>query len=162
MYINTGDDMKKILKGVFVPVVIAILFGYVAGRYVFREYKDNLYNELSSSRLYLVENGEYDTIDLMREENSRNNYVYYKDNNKYKTVIGITKKYDNIDKIKSLYSDNLKVYEYYVSKDIVNDKQDEYDDKLKEANDLKEVREVVDNILELYRNDDNIRLIAIN
>ena len=162
MYINTGDDMKKILKGVFVPVVIAILFGYVVGRYVFREYKDNLYNELSSSRLYLIENGEYDTIDLMREENSRNNYVYYKDNNKYKTVIGITKKYDNIDKIKSLYSDNLKVYEYYVSKDIVNDKQDEYDDKLKEANDLKEVREVVDNILELYRNDDNIRLIAIN
>ena len=154
--------MKRILKGVFVPVVVAVIFGCIAGRYVFREYRTNLYNELSSSRLYLVENGEYDTIDTMREENNKNNYVYYKDNDKYKTVIGITKYFDNVDKIKKLYSDDLKVYEYYVSKDKVNKKQDEYDLKLKNTDDIKEVREVVDNILELYRNDDNIRLIAIN
>ena len=154
--------MKRILKGVFVPVVVAVIFGCIAGRYVFREYRTNLYNELSSSRLYLVENGEYDTIDMMREENNKNNYVYYKDNDKYKTVIGITKYFDNVDKIKKLYSDDLKVYEYYVSKDKVNKKQDEYDLKLKNTDDIKEVREVVDNILELYRNDDNIRLIAIN
>ena len=154
--------MKKIIKGVFIPVLGAIVLGFIFGKYVFKTYKDNLYSELSSSRLYLVENGEYDNIDTMREENSTNNYVYYKDNNKYKSVVGITRKYDNIDKIRELYSDNLKIYEYYVPIDKVDSKQDEYDKELTNANNLKEVKEVVDNILELYKDDDSIRLIQVN
>ena len=140
----------------------AIIIGFIFGKYVFKTYKDSLYSELSSSRLYLVENGEYDNIDTMREENSTNNYVYYKDNNKYKSVVGITRKYDNIDKIKELYSDNLKIYEYYVPVDKLDSKQDEYDKELTNANNLKEVKEVVDNILELYKDDDSIRLIQVN
>ena len=140
----------------------AIIIGFIFGKYVFKTYKDSLYSELSSSRLYLVENGEYDNIDTMREENSTNNYVYYKDNNKYKSVVGITRKYDNIDKIKELYSDNLKIYEYYVPVDKLDSKQDEYDNKLTNANNLKEVKEVVDNILELYKDNDSIRLIQVN
>ena len=154
--------MKKIIKGVFIPVLGAIILGFIFGKYVFKTYKDSLYSELSSSRLYLVENGEYDNIDTMREENSTNNYVYYKDNDKYKSVVGITRKYDNIDKIKELYSDNLKIYEYYVPVDKLDSKQDEYDNKLTNANNLKEVKEVVDNILELYKDDDSIRLIQVN
>ena len=153
--------MKKILKGIFVPVFMAILVGFVGGRFVYRTYRDNLYDRFSSSRLYLIEKGEYDSIDLMREENSGNNYVYYKDNDKYKTVVGITKKFDNVDKIKKLYSDNLSVMEYYVANDIIDSKQQEYDDELAQASDIQEVREVVDNILNLYRSDDNIRLIQM-
>lgn len=154
--------MKKILKGIFVPVFMAILVGFVGGRFVYRTYRDNLYDRFSSSRLYLIEKGEYDSIDLMREENSGNNYVYYKDNDKYKTVVGITKKFDNVDKIKKLYSDNLSVMEYYVANDIIDSKQQEYDDELAQASDIQEVREVVDNILNLYRSDDNIRLIQMD
>lgn len=154
--------MKKIIKGVFIPVLGAIILGFIFGKYVFKTYKDSLYSELSSSRLYLVENGEYDNIDTMREENSTNNYVYYKDNDKYKSVVGITRKYDNIDKIKELYSDNLKIYEYYVPVDKLDSKQDEYDNILTNANNLKEVKEVVDNILELYKDNDSIRLIQVN
>ena len=75
--IHTGDKMKKILKGIFVPVFMAILVGFVGGRFVYKTYRDNLYDRFSSSRLYLIEKGEYDSIDLMREENSGNNYVYY-------------------------------------------------------------------------------------
>lgn len=153
--------MKKILKGIFVPVFMAILVGFVGGRFVYKTYRDNLYDRFSSSRLYLIEKGEYDSIDLMREENSGNNYVYYKDNDKYKTVVGITKKFDNVDKIKKLYSDNLSVMEYYVANDIIDSKQQEYDDELAQASDIQEVREVVDNILNLYRSDDNIRLIQM-
>ena len=95
----------------------------------------------------------------MREENSGNNYVYYKDDDGYKTVVGITKNEDNINKIKSLYSDTVRVEEYYISNDMLNDKQDEYDLLLSNTDDLYEVREVVDNILNLYREEDTIRLI---
>ena len=154
--------MKKIIRSIFIPVFIAILCGYIGGKFVYKTYKDNLYDSLNSSRLYLIENGEYDDINIMREENSNNNYVYYKDNNKYKSVVGITKDYKNIDKIKSLYTDNLYVLEYYLSNDILDSKQDEYERELNNANDIHEIKEAVDNILSLYRNDDSIRLIAVN
>lgn len=154
--------MKKIIKSIMFPIFIAVLFGFIGGRFVYKTYKDNLYDSLSSSRLYLIENGTYDSIDNMREENSTNNYIYYKDNNKYKTVVGITNNYDNIAKIKSLYSDNLAVEEYYIETNSVDTRQLEYEKILSSTNDLKEVKEAVDNILNLYRSDDTIRLIAIN
>ena len=154
--------MKKIIKGILVPIVVAILLGFLSGRIVYKTYKDNLYNNLTSSRLYLLENGIYDSIDNMREENSTNNYIYYKDSDKYKTVVGITSNYDNIDKIKKLYNDELAVEEYYIETNSVDTKQLEYEKILSSTNDLKEVKEAVDNILNLYRSDDTIKLISIN
>jgi len=153
---------NKIFKNVFIPLIISVLFGYVSGKFVYKTYSDEVHNNLKSSRLYLVQNGEYETYDNMREENSGNNYIYYRDNDKYKTVIGITRDYGNIDKIKSLYSDNLEVTEYYVSSDLLDMKQEEYDILLSQAKDVYEVKEVVDNILNLYRSDDSIRLVSIN
>lgn len=157
-----GDKVKKIIKGILGPVLLAIMIGFVLGRYAFKMYKNDLYHELSSSKLYLLENGEYNSIDEMREKNNKNNYVYYKDNDKYKTVVGITNNYNNIDKIKRLYSDKLEVYEYYVSDDLLDRRQLEYDSELSKTDNLEEVKEVVDNILELYRDNDNIRLIQVN
>ena len=154
--------MRRIVREVLVPVVISIVLGYVCGKYVYGIYNDNISKSLSSSRLYLVENGEYDSIDSMREDNSRNNYVYYVDDNKYKSVIGITKNYDSIKKIESLYDDELSVLEYYIENDMIDSKQDLYEEELMEANDLKDVKEAVDNILNLYRSDDSIKLIMVN
>lgn len=154
--------MKKIVRSIFIPIIIAILFGLISGRFVYRTYKDNLYNNLTSSRLYLLENGIYDSVENMREENSTNNYIYYKDNEKYKTVIGITNNYNNIDKIKKLYNDNISIEEYYIGSNNLDSRQIEYEKILSSTNDLKEVKEAVDNILNLYRSDDNIKLISIN
>lgn len=153
--------MKKIIKGVFVPMVVAILCGFVCGKFVYKTYKDDLYGGLRSSKLYLIQNGQYLTYDDMRVDNNSNNYVYYKDDDGYKTVIGITSNEENIDKIKSLYSDDLVVLEYFVSNDKIDSKQEEYDDILYNTNDIYEVKEVVDNILNLYRSDDSIKLVSI-
>lgn len=154
--------MKKIVRSIFIPIIIAVLFGLISGRFVYRTYKDNLYNNLTSSRLYLLENGIYDSVENMREENITNNYIYYKDNDKYKTVIGITNNYNNIDKIKKLYNDNISIEEYYIGSNNLDSRQIEYEKILSSTNDLKEVKEAVDNILNLYRSDDNIKLISIN
>lgn len=154
--------MKKMIKGIIVPVLLAIIIGFILGKYVFNNYKDNLYHELSSSKLYLLQSGEYDSIESMREANNKGSYVYFKDNNKYKTVVGITKNYDSIDKIKELYSDNLLVKECYVPNGVLKSKQDEYEILLRKTNDIREVREAVDNILNLYRGGDNIKLIMVN
>ncbi|MCI6847888.1 MAG: hypothetical protein MR835_03480 [Erysipelotrichaceae bacterium] len=154
--------MRKKVLGIIIPVIISIIFGYVCGKFVYKTYRDNLYDNLKSKRLYLVQKGKYDSYDEMREDNNGNNYVYYKDEDGYKTVVGITMYYDNVDKIKKLYSDKLEVSEYYVSNDFFNNKQNEYDDELMNTNDIYEVKEVVDNILNLYRSDDSIKLISIN
>ena len=113
--------MKKIIMGVGGPLLIAILIGFILGKYAYRVYKNNLYDTLRSSRLYLVEKGTYDDIDAMRKDNSGTNYVYYRDSDKYKMVVGITKDYDNVKKIKSLYDGKLSVMEYYVANEIIND-----------------------------------------
>ena len=151
--------MKKIIKGFLMPLVVSMICGFVCGKLVYSEYVDDVENRLSSSKIYLIENGTYLTYDNMREENNGNNYVYYRDDDGYKTVVGITKNYDNVDKIQSLYSDKVKVEEYYISNDMVIDKQDEYDLMLSSTDNLYEVREVVDNILNLYREDDTIKLV---
>ena len=147
------------MKGFLIPLVVSMVFGFVCGKLVYSVYGDDVENRLSSSKLYLIENGEYLTYDNMREENSGNNYVYYKDDEGYKTVIGITKDEENIDKIKSLYSDSVKVEEYYISSDMLNEKQNEYDIQLSNTSDVYEVKEVVDNILNLYREEDTIKLV---
>ena len=159
LYHYYGDDMKKIFRGVLVPLVISIMFGFICGKLVYKVYDEELENKLSSSKLYLIENGQYLTYDSMREENNGNNYVYYKDEDGYKTVIGITRDENNIDKIKSLYSDKMNVEEYYVSNELLNDKQDEYDEILNNTDDVYKVKEVVDNILNLYREKDTIKLV---
>ena len=138
-----------------------MIVGFICGKLVYSVYGDDVENKLSSSKLYLVQNGKYLTYDNMREENNGNNYVYYKDEEGYKTVIGITKNEDNIEKIKSLYNDSVKVEEYYVSSELLNDKQNEYDLMLANTDDVYEVKEVVDNILNLYREDDTIRLVLV-
>lgn len=147
------------MKGFFIPLVLSMIFGFVCGKLVYSVYGEDVENRLSSSKIYLVENGKYLTYDMMREENNGNNYVYYKDDEGYKTVVGITKNEDNINKIKSLYSDNVKIEEYYISSDLVNDKQNEYDIMLSNTDDVYEVKEVVDNILNLYREEDTIKLV---
>lgn len=162
VYNGIGDLMRKKVLGIIIPVIISIIFGYVCGKFVYKTYRDNLYDNLKSKRLYLIQKGKYDSYDEMREDNNGNNYVYYQDEDGYKTVVGITMYYDNVDKIKKLYSDKLEVSEYYVSNDFFNNKQNEYDDELTNTNDIYEVKEVVDNILNLYRSDDSIKLISIN
>ena len=153
--------MKKRILGLLIPIIVAVICGYVCGKFVYKTYKDSIYGDLRSSRIYLIESGKYDSYEEMREENDSNNYVYYVDDEGYKTVVGITKEYENVDKIKKIYSDNLYVDEYYIPIEYMNSKQDEYDNILKQKDDVYEIKEVVDNILNLYRSDDSIKLISL-
>lgn len=144
------------------PFIGAMIIGMLCGRLVYSTYKDNIYGDLKTSRLYLVQKGRYDDYNEMRTDNNGNNYVYYQDDEGYKTVVGITKNYDNVSKIKSLYGDDLSVSIYYLPTESLDSRQDEYDNMLYNVEDIQEVREVVDNILNLYQSDDSIRLVSLN
>lgn len=160
-YYFNGDKMKKIVKSIMVPVIMSMLFGFVCGKYIYSIYKDDIQDKFNSSLVYLLEGDTYLTYDGMRKENGSENYVYYVDDKGYKTVFGITKDKDNVNKINDLYNDGLNVFEYYVSNDKLNDKQEEYDTLLKNSR-PEDMKKVLNNILDMYKEDDTIRLVLID
>jgi len=151
--------MKQIIKSILIPLIFSTICGFITARLVFNIYQDDLSARFSSSKIYLIQNGEYDSYEEMRKSNLGTSYVYYEDNEKYKSVVGITQKADNISKIKKIYSDELIVEEYYVGPDVLNNKQTDYDKQLASIEDPKEVQELVNEIINLYKVDDTIRLI---
>ena len=140
--------MKKKILSLLIPIISAVICGYVMGKFVYNNYQNDITGDLRSSKIYLVENGTYDSYEKMREENNQNNYVYYVDDEGYKTVVGITR--------------DLYVDEYYIPREYMDSKQEEYDRELNDTEDVYEIKEVVDNILNLYRKEDSIKLISIN
>lgn len=151
--------MKKKIRDFLWPLGLSILCGFILGRYYFNTYRNSLERDLTSKKLYLIESGEYDTFNDMRNNNT-NSYVYYKDNNKYKSVVGITSNYDNVEKIKKLYDGE--VSEYFIASDKIDSKQEEYDMELASTDDIESVKEIIDNILNLYKSDDEIKLVGID
>ena len=87
--------------------------------------------------------------------------IYYIDNNQYKSIVGITKNENNIEKIKKLYNTDLKVKEFYIEEKEINEKQDEFDQKLSNSTKEEDTRKLLDDIINLYKEDDNMRLISI-
>lgn len=154
--------MKKVFKGIFIPLMLSVLFGFVCGKFVYGIYRDDIGDKFNSSLVYLLEGKTYLTYDGMRRENVTGNYVYYVDDNGYKTVFGITKNIDNVEKIKSLYENDLDVLEYYVSNEKISNKQDEYDNLLKDSEGKDKIRIVVNDILNMYKEDDTVRLVLID
>lgn len=141
------------------PMILATIFGFISARLVFSIYQEEVVDYLSSSKIYLLKNGEYDTYEEMRMQNLGNSYVYYEDEQKYKSIVGITKEKSNISKIQDIYPINLEVEEYYINTDLLNNQQTSYDNQLSKASNPKEVREVVNNIINLYQKDKTIQLI---
>ena len=91
-----------------------------------------------------------------------NNYVYYEDEDGlYKSIIGITENYGNIEKIKNSYGKDVIVSEYYSKDANLNNKIKEYDEKLASIEDKNEIQKTVLEMLTLYKDNDNSTLIKI-
>lgn len=151
--------MKNKIKNILIPLIISIILGIISAKSIYKIYEEDIETRLTSSKIYLLENGSYKNYDDMRKENIKNSYVYYKDKDLYKSVIGITKDKDNIEKIKTIFDDSIVIEEYYISNDIINNKQKEYDEILKKAQNTKEATKIINDIIELYKENNSINLI---
>ena len=153
--------MKNIIKKVFTPIIMGVILGSICAKIAYKIYSDDLENKFSTKKVYILEYGTYNTFDNMKEDNNQNNYIYYIDNNQYKSIVGITKNENNIEKIKKLYNTDLKVKEFYIEEKEINEKQDEFDQKLSNSTKEEDTRKLLDDIINLYKEDDNMRLISI-
>lgn len=143
-------------------MIISIILGGVCGKLIYKIYKEDIENSFKSEKVYLLQSGAYKNYESMKADNSERNYLYYIDENMYKSVIGITKKYDNVNKIKEIYPNDLVIKEYYLSNDKISIKQDEYDKLLSEENNVEKEWDIINNIINLYKNNEETKLVFIN
>ena len=153
--------MKERLKKIFIPIFLSVICGSICGRLLFSIYEEKASDTLSSNVIYMLIDSSYDDYDSMKAS-SLGNYIYYEDNGKYNAVIGITKNKENIKKIEKIYNKELNIKEYLLSdKDIIN-KINEYDKEIESSKDDAEIKKVVLEMLELYKERDDAKMVKIS
>lgn len=153
--------MKERLKKIFMPIFLSVICGAVCGRLLFSIYEEKTVGILDSNLIYLLEDSSYEDYDSMKAS-SLNNYIYYKDEGKYNAVIGITRNKDNIKKIEDIYSKELTIKKYLLSDEEIINKIKDYDKKIEKSDNPEEIKEVVLEMLELYKARDDIKMVKIS
>ena len=95
----------------------------------------------------MLEDASYKDYDTMKASTLSANYIYYKEDNKYNTVLAITKE--------------LKVVKYLLSNEEVNNKIEEYDIKIKNTSDKEEIKNIIEEVINIYKGEDNIKISKI-
>ena len=146
--------LKKLFK-VVLPIFLAVLFGCFSAKIVFSNYDNKIPTTINGKKVYLIQSGAYSNYDNMVKNTLVNNYIYYQDDDGlYKSVIGITENQDNIEKIKSTYKGNVIITEYYSTNQNLNTKLHEYDLLLSKTTDNNELKKIILQMLELYKDND--------
>ena len=153
--------MKRKLIKLFIPIFLSVICGAVCGRMVYSIYDKKLDEDINKQTIYLVQAGAYSTYDNMVNSTLMSNYVYYEDDGMYKSIIGVTEDYSNIEKIKNTYNETVYVTEYYSLDIELNKKIKEYDNKMKMTSNEEEIKKIVLEMLKLYK-DNNTTLLEIS
>ena len=145
--------MIKKLKKVFIPIFLSIIFGCVSANAVYKIYDKKINDDLNGEKLYLIQTGAYSSYDSMVNSTLLSNYVYYEDEDGlYKSIVGITKDKENVDKIKNTYKEEVLVSEYYSKDKSLNKKIDNYDKELKKTLNEEDIKKIVSETLKIYKN----------
>ncbi len=154
--------MKKKLKKIFIPIFLSVICGFICGRLVFGIYEDKGNKILTSSMVYLLEDSSYDNYDEMKASTLNSNYVYYEENGKYNTVIGMTKNKNNIEKVRKAYNKELVVSEYLLDNKEINDKISELDKKMEKTEDNDVIRDLSLEIINIYKSREDVKMAKIS
>jgi len=154
--------MKETLKKAMIPIFLSIICGSFCGRVVYKIYLGDSKLAYDGNLIYLVQSGAYSTYDNMRTSTIGYDYVYYEEDNLFKTVIGVTKNKENIEKIRNIYNGDILISEYYIEDSVLNSKIIEYDNLLLKEDDNSKIKEIVIEMLNLYKGGNDIKLIKIS
>lgn len=154
--------MKKKIKQIVVPIFLSVLCGFICGRLMFSIYEEKGKNILELNTIYLLKDNSYNDYDSMKASSLSNNYIYYEDEGKYNTIIAITKNKDNIDKIKKAYNKELTIMEYLLKDEEMNNKLEAYDLELTKAQKDEDIKEVINKMINVYKDKEDVKMIKIS
>ena len=145
--------MKKKIKQIVVPIFLSVLCGFICGRLMFSIYEEKGKNILELNTIYLLKDNSYNDYDSMKASSLSNNYIYYEDEGKYNTIIAITKNKDNIE---------LTIMEYLLKDEEMNNKLEAYDLELTKAQKDEDIKEVINKMINVYKDKEDVKMIKIS
>lgn len=154
--------MKERIKKIVAPIFLSVLCGFICGRLVYSIYEDKTSGVLLANKVYLIEDESYEDYNTMKSSSPLSNYVYYEDDGKYKTVVGMTRRENNIDKIKKVYNREVTVTEYLINNEVVNNMIDEYDSRIDSTDNLEEIKTIVLEMINIYKEQEDVKMIKIS
>lgn len=150
------------LKKIVVPIFLSVFCGFVCGRLMFSIYEDKGSNVLNSNVIYLLQDSSYSDYETMKASGVSANYIYYEEDGKYNMVVAMTKNKNNIEKIKEVYGKDLKVTEYLLGDDSINDMIDEYDIKLGSTTGGEEIKKIIIDMINIYKDREDVKMAKIS
>ena len=154
--------MKSKLKKIVIPIFLAVFCGFLCGRLMFNIYEEKGSSTLTSNVIYLLLDTSYNNYDEMKASTISSNYIYYEDKGKYNVVVALTKNYDNITKIEKVYNKELKVSKYLINDKGLVTTLEEYDKKLNNSNDNEEIKKIIIDMINIYKDKEDIKMAKIS
>lgn len=104
-------------KNFWIPLIVAIVLGFVSAQIVYSTYRNNLSS--SSYNAYLLQIASFENFDSISSDMKDNaDYLIVNENNMYNVYVGITTDLSNANKIKNIYE--KKDIEVYIKPTVIN------------------------------------------
>ena len=145
------------MKKYIVPILSALLVGFLFARFTIEQYdkKESIKLAFSNSEtLYFIQQGVYSSKESM-ESNMTDfaYYIYNLEDGKYYTYIGITKNSENLEKLKGFFEKMgyvTYVKQFEVDSDAFIEVLNQYDNLLSQTDDENTIRAICSQILSKY------------
>ena len=141
------------MKKIVLCSILAIISGGILGKITFDRYDKLNVNPVIKldKNVYMLK---YDTYknkeDMLNNTSNLERYIYIEKDNKFYVYVAVAKTMDSINKLKNIYSDNLKVEKVNIKNDGFIQNLDEYEKLLKSTNDTDSLKVIESEILSCY------------
>ena len=141
------------MKKIVLCSILAIISGGILGKITFDRYdKLNVKTVIKLDKnVYMLK---YDTYknkeDMLNNTSNLERYIYIEKDNKFYVYVAVAKTMDSINKLKNIYSGNLKVEKVNIKNDGFIQNLDEYEKLLKSTDDTDSLKVIENEILSCY------------
>jgi hypothetical protein len=154
--------MKRKL-GFLIPMILAILTGYLCGEIVYGQYKKNVTTFNETNQVFFLQQGVYSSNDSMLSNTKElDSFLNIQENNKYYVYVGITKNSENAQKLKEIYAqkgNDIYIKEINVTNADFISMLIQYDNLIANITDINEILAIEKSVLSTYEelilNNDN-------
>lgn len=141
------------MKKIVLCSILAIISGGILGKITFDRYGKLNVNPVIKldKNVYMLKYDTYKTKeDMLNNTSNLERYIYIEKDNKFYVYVAVAKTMDSINKLKNIYSGDLKVEKVNIKNDGFIQNLDEYEKLLKSTYDTDSLKVIENEILSCY------------
>jgi len=144
-------------RKIILPTILSLIIGSYLGYLIFNQYKtgnNNTVFKQTNESIYFLQQGVYSSEESINENTKGiSDYIYFKEDDKYKVYVGLTTNKENVSKISDIFKD--KNFDIYVIEKEIPDKAfieklKQYDELIKTTDDQNVILGLLKQILNEY------------